>query len=168
MKNFTYSEKYKLSWSQYNDIWNKKLSEKDSNSTLRRYFKKILGILIVLALFMSKYTIVLGCVSIILILISIFSDKLKFKGLKSNFKGHKYLKHELTYTIDTWGMYVSNKEIYTKCSWKFLVTWQIRGDWLILSPSGIPNLYFSRQTMKDNKIYDQALSIIKENGIEYK
>ena len=78
------------------------------------------------------------------------------------------MHQKLTYSLDKNGMCVQGKTIDTKLSWFHLVTWQVRGDWLILKPSGGPQMFFPVSKMKSEGIFDDIMGLVKQHGKEFK
>jgi len=74
----------------------------------------------------------------------------------------------LKYGVNKKSLWVIGETIDAKSDWENLVTWQIRGDWLILSPSGIPHIILPIEGMKDSGVYENILATSKKNGKEFK
>ena len=88
-------------------------------------------------------------------------------GLRHGYESNKILNYKLKYLINGKGMGISGKHIDTFYAWHLLYTWQIRGDWLILTPSGIPQLYLPISILKENGIYNKVMEKVKKYGIQY-
>ena len=161
----------KLDKSQYLKIWQTPLStDKIKNKFLKKLILSLLLIPVILLLFF-KYTIVLGIVITIFIFIFAilirFSPKFLKVGHRYNYDSNKILSYKLKYTINEKGMKVNGKYIDTFCAWHLLYTWQIRGDWLILTTLGTPQLYLPISILKENGIYNIVMKKVKNYGIQF-
>jgi len=128
------------------------------------------AIALVIGLFMLfwSYTLLLGVVVLILCFIHLVSPGLLSKGLHHNFRALKYLHHPLKYGVSDDHLWVQGKTIDAKASWSLLVTWQVRNDWLILSRTGIPQIYLPITEIKKAGVYNQIMELAKKNGREFK
>jgi hypothetical protein len=115
-----------------------------------------------------SYTLLVGVLVLVLCFIHVVSPGLLSKGLHHNFRGLKYLHEPMKYGVSDEGLRVQGRTIDAKASWSLLVTWQIRNDWLILSPSGMPQVYLPLPEMKKSGVYDQIMQLAKKNGKEFK
>ncbi len=168
MEPFSYSHELAISYKAYTQIWNMKLGKRKTSGSLRWAVK--LGILLLLAIacLFWAYTFLLGICLLVLFLIALFFPRLLPKGLRSTYFTNPFLQNEMTYAVDNDGLYVKGADIQAQCAWSLLGTWQIRGDWLILQPQGIPTLYFSRAALRRGGIYETVMALCKEHGHEYK
>ena len=133
-----------------------------------RWLRFAIALIVGLFLLSWSYTLLLGVVVFILCFVHLISPGLLSKGLHHNFQGLKYLHYPLKYGVSGEYLWVQGKNIDAKASWPLLVTWQVRNDWLILSPSGIPQVYLPIPEMKRSGVYDKVLELAKENGKEFK
>ncbi|MDP8248665.1 MAG: hypothetical protein P9M00_11045 [Candidatus Tritonobacter lacicola] len=120
----------------------------------------------ILCLF-SRYTLVVGIALICLGIIAVVLPHLVPFGARSNFKGHRYLHQKLTYGVMEDGLWIRGKDLDARASWHLLVTWRVLGDWLILSPSGIPQIYLPISKMKESSVYDKILDLARKHGKEF-
>jgi hypothetical protein len=74
----------------------------------------------------------------------------------------------MKYGVSDEGLWVQGRTIDAKASWSLLVTWQIRNDWFMLSPSGMPQVYLPVAEMKKSGVYDHIMQLSKKNGKEFK
>jgi hypothetical protein len=49
-----------------------------------------------------------------------------------------------------------------------MASWQIRADWLILTASGIPQIFLPVSDMKRSGSFKQIMRLAIKNGTEYK
>jgi len=169
--NFSFEHYLKIDKDLYFKIWNSPLStDKIKNKFIRKLFFSLF-LLSALLFFMSEYTLILGIliyVSIISFLtLSIFQPKLYKFGLGSNYENNELFKYKLKYLINEKGMGVKGQFIDIFCYWNLLHVWQIRGDWLILTPHGMTSLYFQISILKEIGIYDKITDILSKYGIQY-
>jgi hypothetical protein len=134
----------------------------------RRWLRFAVALGLGLFMLFWAHTLLLGVVVLILCFIHLISPGLLSKSLHHNFQGLKYLHHPLKYGVSGEYLWVQGKTIDAKASWSLLVTWQIRNDWLILSASGIPQVYLPVPEMKRSGVYDEVLELAKKNGREFK
>jgi hypothetical protein len=168
MVTFNYRKELKLSEKTFAEIWNKKLGVRESSGTLRRNVKRGMVLFVAIACLFWAYTFLLGICILVLFLIILFMPRLLPKGLRSMYHEHPFLHYKATYAVDEKGLHVTGKGIQAQCDWSLLSTWQIRGDWLILQPGGIPALYFSRAELKKAGVYDKVMELSKKHGKEFK
>jgi hypothetical protein len=159
MENALFEHTIEFDEESYRAIWQRK-----STRWLRFAIALVIGLLM---LFWS-YTLLLGVVVLILCFIHLVSPHLLSKGLHHNFRGLKYLHHPLKYSVSDEHLVVQGRTIDAKASWPLLVTWQVRNNWLILTPSGIPQVYLPISEMKKVGVYDQIMELTKKNGKEFK
>ena len=159
MKQTIFEHVLHLDERQYASIW--KLRRKS-------FFRTILCVVIGLVCFLSKYTIVIGILIVALCILGLFVPKLSLPGIRSNWKGHKYLHQKLLYGLTTDGLMLKGETIEVKMGWPLLVTWQISGDWLILSPSGGPQMFFPVSKMQSEGVFDEVMALVKKYGKEFR
>ena len=143
----------------YRAIWQR-------NST--RWLRFAIALVFGLFMLFWSYTLLLGVLVLILCFIQLVSPRLLSKGLYYNFRDHKYLHDPMRYGVSGEHLWVQGRTIDAKASWSLLATWQIRNDWLILSPSGMPKVYLPVAEMKNSGVYDQIMQLAKKNGKEFK
>lgn len=159
MENTLFEHTIKFNEKSYRAVWQKKST---------RWLRFAIALVVGLFMLFWSYTLLLGVVVLILCFIHLISPGLLSKGLHHNFQGLKYLHHPLKYGVSGEYLWVQGGTIDAKASWPLLVTWQVRNDWLILSPSGIPQLYLPIREMKSSGVYDKVLELAKKNGKEFK
>lgn len=115
-----------------------------------------------------SYTLLLGVLFLILCFLKLVSPGILSKGLHHNFRGQRYLHQPLRYGVSVEHLWVQGETIDAKASWSLVVTWQIKRDWLILTPSGIPPVHLPVSEMKKSGVYDQIMQLAKKNGREFK
>lgn len=130
--------------------------------------KIILVITFTILLYFSQYTIIIGIILSILIMSVFFKKILKF-GFKNYYKEAIFLHDQkLKYKIDLNGMHIEGEEMNLFTSWSLLKNWQIKNDWLILTASSIPQLYFPVSLLKENKILTSLKLHLKQYAKEIK
>ena len=159
MENVLFEHTIEFDEESYRAVWQRK-----STSWLRFAIAFVLGLFM---LFWS-HTLLLGVVVLILCFIHLISPGLLSKGLHHNFQGLKYLHHPLKYGVSSEYLWVQGRTIDAKTSWSLLVTWQVRNDWLVLSPAGIPQIYLPITEIKKAGVYDHIMELAKKNGKEFK
>jgi hypothetical protein len=159
MENTLFEHTLKFDEETYRTIWQK-------NST--RWLCFAIALVIGILLLLWSYTILLGVILLILCFISLVSPQILRKGLHHNFQGHKYLHQQLKFGVSAEHIWVEGDTINTKASWTLLITWQIREDWLILSASGMPQVYLPISEMTRSGVYNKILELATKNGKEFK
>jgi hypothetical protein len=86
----------------------------------------------------------------------------------SQFPRSKVSASSLKYGVSSEYLWVQGRTIDAKTSWSLLVTWQVRNDWLVLSPAGIPQIYLPITEIKKAGVYDHIMELAKKNGKEFK
>lgn len=123
------------------------------------------------ALLFPPYTLlrVLGVIILGVVLSVILLPRLILPfGIRSTFRKHRYLRDALTYGVSEQKLWIKGPYLDASVSWPLLVTWRETADWLILSPSGIPPLYFSLARLREERLYAQVKELAKRYGIEFK
>ncbi len=159
MENTLFEYTIEFDEKSYRAVWQRKST---------RWLRFTIALVVGLFMLFWSYTLLLGVVVLILCFIELVSPALLSKGLHYNFRDFKYLHHPLKYGVSDEHLWVQGRTIDAKASWPLLVTWQIRNDWLILSPSGIPQLYLPIPEMKKSGVYEKVLELAKRNGKEFK
>lgn len=72
-----------------------------------------------------------------------------------------------TFAISDKVLRVHNNNLDLKCFWPNLKVWQLRDNWLLLSPHGMQELYFSVEDLKDAGIFDEVMILTKKYAVEY-
>ena len=119
-------------------------------------------------LLLSSYTLLLGLVLLALCALAVIMPKFVPFGHRTTWEGHKYLHQNLKYSIGRDGLRLQGKTIEIKLGWDLLVTWRIIGDWLILSASGGPQLFFPISEMKQYGVFEEVMELAKNHGKEFK
>jgi hypothetical protein len=159
MENTLFEHTIEFDEATYRAVWQRKAT---------RWLRFAVALVVGLFMLCWSYTLLLGVVVLILCFIQLISPGLLSKGLHHNFQGLKYLHHPLKYGVSEEYLWVQGRTIDAKASWLLLVTWQIRNDWLILSPSGIPQIYLPITEMKKSEVYDRIVELAKKNGKQFK
>lgn len=159
MKNTLFEHTIEFDEESYRAIWQRKST---------RWLRFVIALVLGLFMLFWSYTLLLGVVVLILCFIHLISPSLLSKGLHHNFQGLKYLHHPLKYGVSEEYLWVQGRTIDAKASWSLLATWQVRNDWLVLSPSGIPQVYLPISKMKKAGVYDQIMELAKRNGKEFR
>jgi hypothetical protein len=115
-----------------------------------------------------SYTLVLGSLLLLLCVLKLISPQIVSKGLHHNFQRHKYLHQLLTYGISQERLWVRGATLDASTTWPLLVTWQIIRGWLVLTFSGIPQLFFPVCKLEDAGVFEQVLKLAKQYGTEFK
>ena len=121
----------------------------------------------IILLFWS-YTLIIGVLILGLSLIAFVSPRILGKGLRHNYYGHKYLHQPLTYGVSEDHLWVRGKNIEASATWTLLATWQVRADWLILTASGIPQVFLPVSDMKKVGSFERIMQLALENGKKFK
>ena len=133
-----------------------------------RWIRIIIGFAVGIILLFWAYTLVVGIVILGLCLITIISPRIFGKALYHNFHNHKHLHQPLTFGVSEDRLWVRGETLDASATWKLLTTWQVRADWLILTVSGIPQIFLPVSDMKKSGSFDRVLQLALENGKEFK
>jgi hypothetical protein len=159
MENVKFEHTIDWNEAKYKDIW---------SNYKPNYLKTCIVIIAGIICLFSKYTLIVGCLIIVGSFLGLCSLKIFSVGHRRNYKGHIYLHESLRYGVNDSSLWVKGKKIDAKCDWKNLVTWQINGDWLILTPSGIPQIILPIDEMKKNKAYENIFELAKKFGKKFR
>ena len=132
-----------------------------------KYVRFVALIIIGLVCLLSKYTLIIGLALLAMAVMAVFLPKMIPGGTRSIFRRHKYLQYPLTYGISDQRLWVKGTLIDASVHWTMLVVWREVEGWLVLSPSGIPVLYFSIARLKEEGVHDRVLIMAKAHGQEY-
>lgn len=163
MEQFRFENTVTLTEEQYVAIW--------SVLPKKPWFKYIRVIVIitigVLCLF-SRYTLLIGLGLLGTAAFAVLLPKMIMPGgSRRIFRGHKYLQYPLTYGVSDQRLWIKGTLIDASVHWTMLVVWREAEGWLILSPSGIPPLYFSLSRLKQEGLYDRVRFMAKAHGQQY-
>jgi hypothetical protein len=159
MENTLFEHTIEFDAKTYRAVWERKST---------RWVRIAVAFVVGLFMLLWSYTFLLGVLVLILCLLHLIFPAILLKRFHLNFQGHKYLHQPLTYHVSVEHLWVQGETINAKASWSLLVTWQIIRDWLILSASGIPQVYLPIPDMKRSGVYDKVLDLAKKNGKEFK
>lgn len=59
------------------------------------------------------------------------------------------------------------RPVRSEAPWTRLTVWQLRDDWLMLSASGIPQVYLPVQALQAAGVYDRVLTLARTHGVEF-
>ena len=145
--------------SKYRDIWANKPTR-----WLRFGMTAIVGVIM---LYWS-YTLLLGVLLLAICLILLVSPRLLKRGVSHSFQGQTYLNKPTTFGVSEEGLWVRGESLDASAGWPLLVTWQIRGDWLILSATGIPQVLLPVSAMKSAGHFERIMKLASTYGTEFK
>ncbi len=132
------------------------------------YLRLIVLITVGVVCLFSSYTLLLGVALLGFAATAVFLPKMIIPGgTRHIFRGHKFLKYPLTYGVSDQRLWIKGTLIDASVHWTMLVVWREVEGWLILSPSGIPPLYFSISRLKEEGVYDRVRGMAKSHGQEY-
>ncbi len=158
MENILFEHTIKFDEKTYRAVWERKST---------RWLRFGIGLVVGLFMLFWSYTLLLGVLVLILCFLHLVSPGILKKSLRLGFQGHKYLHQPLKYSVSVEYLWVQGETINAKASWSLLVTWQIIRDWLILSASGIPQVYLPIPDMKRSGVYNKVFELAKKNGKEF-
>lgn len=163
MPEFRFENTLQLTESQYLAVW--AMMPTGRRSRIVRF-----GVLVAIAVafLLTKYTLLLGLILLALAVLALFVPRLLPVGIRSTFRGHRYLEEALTYGVDDERLWVKGARIDASVPWSMLVSWREKDDWLVLSPSGIPPVYLSLARLKNEGLYGRVRALAASNAPEYK
>jgi hypothetical protein len=160
MKRFTHEQKRKLSRQEYIRI----ASILDRS---RRPWRFVLILIAAIALLCWTYTLGLGVVLLVGIVILWVAPQLLPTGASATYGRSPHLREELTFTVSDDYLSVSDLDLYCQCGWRHLAVWRERDGWLILSPSVMPQLFLSVRLLKEAGVYDEVLTLARRHATHY-
>ena len=163
MKEFSFENTLKLTESQYLEVW-----ALVPVTRLPLWIRRVALMAVGIVFLFTSYTLALGILLLVLVVISIFTPKVIPAGARSLFQGHRYLRDSLTYGVSEQKLWVKGSRLEGCVSWSMLVTWRERAGWLVLSPSGIPPIYLALARLKEEGLYDQVSGLARQNAKEFK
>ena len=113
------------------------------------------------------YTLVLGIALLAIAAIALSGPHLFPAGAAATYHDSPHLHGELTYAVSDRDLSVIGTELRCQCGWTNLRVWRERDGWLILSPSGMPQLYLSVRLLREAGVYDDVLALARQHGNEY-
>jgi len=114
------------------------------------------------------YTFAFGIALLCLAVLSAFGPRILPAGARSTYRSSPHLHEPLKYRVDDGGMSVEGEALSGWASWQLLRTWQERNGWLILSSSGIPQVYLPTQDLKAGETYDRIMTVVRKHGKEFR
>ena len=115
----------------------------------------------------TPYTLILGVVLLVLVMMAIFLPELTSLGARQTFHQQKYLREAITYGVSDQRLWVKSAHIEASASWSMLVTWREVEDWFVLSPSGIPPVLLSLARLKEEGLYGRVRALAASNAPKY-
>jgi len=159
---FRFENTVALTEAQYVAIWSVL-----PNKPWFKYIRLIAIIVIGVVCLFSRYTLLIGLGLLVIAATAVFIPKIMPSSARSMFRRHKYLEYPLTYGVSNQRLWIKGSLIDAGVHWTMLVVWREVEGWLILSPSGIPPLYFSLSRLKEEGLYERVRFMAKSHGQEY-
>ncbi len=163
-KEFRFVQEVDLNEEQYVAIWR---SGKYRKRWRVFFYQLILAVIIGGVSFLSVYTIALGiaiaCFFIWLGLMYFLPPPL----LKRGYRSHRSFHDPITFIVSNEGISVKGKYIQASVHWKLFSTWQILGEWLVLTSEGIPQAYFKVEELKQSNVFDSIMALATKHGKEF-
>lgn len=143
----------------YRDIWSGKT---------KRWIRFGIAFVSGFIMLFWSYTLFLGILILLLCFLKLISPQIVTKGLYHNFHGHKFLHQPLTYGVNHERLWVRGATLDASATWPLLVTWQITRGWLVLTTSGIPQLYFPVSKLEEAGVFEEIMELAEKHGTEFK
>jgi hypothetical protein len=149
----------KLSESEYVELWGVAHVPKNL---------KFVGLIAagILCLF-TPYTLLLGIGALGLAVVGLFMPLIVPGGARHRYRQCAYLQEALTYGVSEHKLWVRGASIDASVPWSMLTVWREKGDWLVLSPNGIPTLYLSLAGLREKGLYGRVRALAASNAPEY-
>lgn len=165
MNEFKFENTLKLTESQYLAMW------VFLPATRRRgLFRLVALVAFGVVLLLTPYTLLrlLGLVFLGIPVIVFYVPRLLIPfGVRSSFRQHRYLQDSLTYGVSEQKLWIKGPHLDASVGWPMLVTWRKEEGLLVLSPSGIPPLYYSINRLQEEGLYDRVIELAKRYGKEF-
>ena len=131
--------------------------------TIRITFAIVFGI----SCLFWQYSLLLGITILILVAISIYMPSIFPKTVANNFREINYLKQELTYGVSEKELWVKGDQINIELGWQNAAVWDIRDEWLRISPNQSPSLWFEVSKLKEANIYENVIELCNEHAVRF-
>jgi len=151
---FRFSWRVKFDEQQYIDVYRCLASES-------RFGKRtLLG----LVLLFSKYTMLVGILSLSLVAFGRFMSRF-FPGVSaSSYRQVPFTRHNTTYLIDEQGLTVKSRGRKIFVRWAGIGTWQQKNGWLSIGLPWFTHGLFRVSDLKRAGVYDQILARCRAHG----
>jgi len=80
----------------------------------------------------------------------------------------KHMVEPTLYGVDSDGIWLRTPSLECRARWPLLISWQVRGDWLILSTSGMPFVLFPITAMEQSGVLGPIMELAQKHGKEFK
>ena len=140
------------------------------NSLFTRKSKLVritLAILFGISCLFWQYSFLLGITVLILVAISIFMPRVLPQTVAKNFRAINYLKQELTYGVNENNLWVKGEDINVELGWQNAAVWDIREEWLRISPNHSPALWFEIGKLKEANVYENVIALCNKHAVRY-
>ena len=165
MKEFKFESTLTMTESEYLALWTF-IPAMRGRGLFRLIYLVAFGFVSLLTPYTSIH--LLGVIVIGLALLLFFVPRLLIPfGVRSQFRQHRYLRHPLTYGVSEQKLWVKGPHVDASVAWPMLVTWREERGVLVLSPSGIPPLYFPLARLREEGLYDLVIALAKRYGKEF-
>ena len=89
------------------------------------------------------------------------------KTVANNFREINYLKQELTYGVSENKLWVKGDQINIELGWQNAAVWDIREEWLKISPNHSPVLWFEIAKLKEANIYENVIELCNKHAVRF-
>ena len=88
-------------------------------------------------------------------------------ALPRSYHDSVHLHYPVTYTVSEEGFSLTGELLDVRSKWSSLKMWQKNGDWLILTPYVLPQLFFKVSDLEKAGIYNELVDLVKRNSFEF-
>lgn len=124
----------------------------------------IYGVFGILCLFWT-YTFLLGVFLILLFAIFAWAPYIFVFGSGVKFRECPFLQEAITYGVSNERLWLNNSLIEASVPWETVDVWDERDGWLLVAPTGLPELWFPISKLKDAGLYPKIIVLCKKNGV---
>ncbi len=77
------------------------------------------------------------------------------------------LHYRVPWYVSEEGFSLTGELLDVRSKWSSLKMWQKNGDWLILTPYVLPQLFFKVSDLEKAGIYNELVDLVKRNSFEF-
>ncbi|MDQ8205804.1 hypothetical protein [Pelagicoccus sp. SDUM812003] len=129
--------------------------------------RKVILAFVAVACYFSAYTLLLGIVLTLFLILGIFTKKITKFARTNNYKESKLLKKELTYGLTESHLTVEGQGVFVRIRWSMIKVWQLHDKWLRIGCDQLPAFYFEIEKLKERDLLDRVLSLCNKHGVMF-
>jgi hypothetical protein len=113
---------------------------------------------------LSPYSAGVGVLLMLLTATASYFPRVARWSMSKRFAEAEYLRGPVAYGVSRGGLWMRGAHVSAESDWDGLVAWREVGDWLVLSPSGMPPVYLPITALREQGLYEPIVFLARANG----